>query len=74
MQICKTLYLKYILKHQGDSEVELKLTAHHVVKSKKSYVQVGYGCEHTSNIITYPTLAHTYLPPTMSNDLLCAVG
>lgn len=35
MQICKTLYLKYMLKHQGDSEVEPKLTAHYVVKSKK---------------------------------------
>lgn len=34
MQICKTLNLKYILKHQGDSEVEPKLTAHDVVKKK----------------------------------------
>lgn len=48
MQICKTLYLKYIIKYQGDSEVEPKLTAHCVVKSEKpktnkvQWVQVAY--------------------------------
>lgn len=64
-QICKTLYLKYSIKHQGDSEVGPKLTAHHVVRSKKSKVQVGYGCEHTSNIFSYPT------PPTPTSQPPC---
>lgn len=44
MQICKTLYLRYIIKHQGDSEVEPKLTAHCVVKKwkKKKKKQAKY--------------------------------
>lgn len=74
MQICKTLYLKYILKYQGDSEAEAKLTADYLVKGKKSKVQVGYGCEHISKGITNPTQARTHLPPTTSHDLICAVG
>lgn len=69
MQICKTLYLKYIIKHQGDSEVEPKLTAHCVVKKwkkpKNKQSTSGFKCEYTSIISTYPTQAHTppHLPP-----------
>lgn len=76
MQICKTFNLKYILKHQGDSEVEPKLTAHDVVKKskkKKIQVQVGYGCEHTNNITTSPSLAHQPPTPTLSNDLIYTI-
>lgn len=43
MQICKTLYLKYILKRQGDSEVEPKLTTRYVVKNKKAKCEKGMG-------------------------------
>ena len=42
MQICKTLCLKYIIKHQGDSEVEPKLTAHCVVKRCKKKKKKKY--------------------------------